>query len=572
MGKFKKRFVVIPILVLAIGGGVYAAAMAKRHSDSFVNVVSVAEADESYNMYWWSNENFGGTLKKGSVQNVTVNPTLKIDEVKVKKGDTVSKGDVLFTYDTKSLELNRDEAENNVKALENQITIANNELAVLKKLQPSENAPADYVPDDSNNFDSPLTPDEPTVEFEYEKEITPDSVPIMGDGSRDEPFVFYVGFDTVVTKEYLESLCEEENERFALFYVCDEEGNPIFARLVDGTKLDRENVDVWCVSDGVNIGEDGSVTFDGGSSAFASFIIQSQLPTGNGDIDPSEFEGLGGMDELFGYPEDSFVNNGDNSLGSDGSDYEISEKDNYVFSKEELKNMISEKEKEIEQLGFQKRQAEINVKKALLLFETGAEVAELSGTVTFLAKDINSLSDSGAYITITSSSGMSVAASIGEFSLSKIAIGTPVTVTDWSSGNTYDGEITSISDKPLEDWATTTESYYEFIVTVDQEFDLGEESYVDISIVDEYSSGGIILMSIFVRSEGGRSYVMVVNDDNVLEKRYVTIGRNYYGEMQEVVNGLSYDDRIAIPYGKTEEGKPVKDVDYNTILWGSGLF
>ena len=569
MGKFKKRFVVIPILVLAIGGVFYSALEAKRSSASVVSVVKVSEADESYDMYG-EESSYSGSLKKGSVQNVKVNTELKIDEVKVKKGDKISKGDVLFTYETKSLELNAEEAENNVKAVENKIKIAENELSVLKKLQPSENAPKDYVPEvieQVETFDVPSV-----VKFEYEKRITPDSIPVMGNGSADEPFIFYVGSDTVVTKEYLISLCGDENgAKFALFYVCDEEGDPLFARLVDGSKIDAETIEMWCVSDGVEISPEGNVSYDGSSSEFAIFIMQSNSPIGNNDeeqIPDSMPQGFEGLENLYGYTE-----NAAQEVSEKDSDYEISEKDNYVYSKEELKTMISEKEKEIEQLGFEKKQAEINVKKAKLLLETGAEVAELSGTVTFVAKDINHLSESGAYITITSSSGMSVASTIGEFSLSKISIGMPVTVTDWSSGSSYSGEITSISDKPqASDSENSTESYYEFVVTVEESFEINEDGYVSIQLDDGSSlSKGVYLYGLFVRQEGGRYYVMVANEDNVIEKRYVTVGNKMYGIMFEVVDGITRDDRIANAYGNTAEGMPVVDGDYDAILYGSSL-
>ncbi len=580
MKRFKANYVIVPLLILAVAAGMIYSASETENSKDFVNVASVDAISKYYGGFGGADEenSYRGTLKKGTVQDVKFSSELKIDEVKVKKGDKVSKGDVLFTYDTSSVIFLKDTSNNNIKKIENEIKIAKNEIEILKKLQPSENAPQDYVPEEpevtvpEQETEPIRTADVPKMNFVYEKLVTTSSEPVSGLGTAEDPFVFFVGTDTMVSADYLKELSgDEKTTKHALFYVCDADGNPLFARGVDGSKIDKENVTDWSVSDGVGITPDGSVSFSGSSADFASFIIQapsapsedpaaSEIAEG---FDITALEGMIGSSEANDQPQ--------NTNESEDSDYELSLNDNYLYSREQLKNMISENEKKIESLQLKKKQAELDVRKSEKLLETGAETATLDGTVTFVAKDIYHLAESGAYVTVTSNNGMSVASYIGEFSLSDIEGDMEVKVTDLSTGNSSYGKVTSISDLPSSELSTATESFYEFVVTVEEPLELEEDNFVSIKPVETEKEEVIQIMSMFVRSEGSKSYVMVANDDNVIEKRYVKVGQSFYGMFINVTGGLSRDDRLAIPYGKTEEGKPVKDVNIDTLIYGESI-
>ena len=53
-----------------------------------------------------------------------------------------------------------------------------------------------------------------------------------------------------------------------------------------------------------------------------------------------------------------------------------------------------------------------------------------------------------------------------------------------------------------------------------------------------------------MRSEDGKSYCMIADENNRLKKQYVVTGRTVYGSAVEIKSGLTEDDRIAFPYGK----------------------
>ena len=61
-----------------------------------------------------------------------------------------------------------------------------------------------------------------------------------------------------------------------------------------------------------------------------------------------------------------------------------------------------------------------------------------------------------------------------------------------------------------------------------------------------------------MRDEDGKSYVLKAGEDGRLVKQYVQTGKILYGSSVEIKSGLSEQDRIAFPYGKTaKEGAKV---------------
>ncbi len=75
-------------------------------------------------------------------------------------------------------------------------------------------------------------------------------------------------------------------------------------------------------------------------------------------------------------------------------------------------------------------------------------------------------------------------------------------------------------------------------------------------------ANGIYIEKAYVRDEDGRKYVLKAGEDNRLTKQYVKTGKTYWGYTVEIVEGLTMEDRIAFPYGKTaKEGIKVKETE-----------
>ena len=133
--------------------------------------------------------------------------------------------------------------------------------------------------------------------------------------------------------------------------------------------------------------------------------------------------------------------------------------------------------------------------------------------------------------------------------------GREVTVNDWNTGMTYTGTVDSIGDFPSTNgyysgMGNPNATYYPFRVFVDESADLQAGSYVSILYSAEAGEQGIYLENPFLRTEAGKSYVLVLGENGKLEQRFVTTGKSLWGSYTQILSGLTEADLIAFPYGK----------------------
>ena len=75
-------------------------------------------------------------------------------------------------------------------------------------------------------------------------------------------------------------------------------------------------------------------------------------------------------------------------------------------------------------------------------------------------------------------------------------------------------------------------------------------------------SDSIYIEKAYVRDEDNRKYVLKQDSNNCLVKQYVKTGKTLYGSSVEIVSGLTKEDKIAFPYGKSaKEGVKVKTTE-----------
>ncbi len=593
--RFKKRAIFIPLLILIVVGGAVGGIAYKKYTDSFAKVTSVAELTSMF-----SSDNMGmlycqGILEDGSIQKVNVNSEFNIKNIKVEKGDTVEKGDLLVEYDTEFLQLGVDSCQTQIDMLDNRIKIAENELLTLKGLIPSENAPATQpsTQPQTEPTDSNAEPDNDMPEIpEYETTITNKTTPLAGDGSKDSPFIFNVGVEAVVKKDYMQYLAgdiasattptsapqnatqpTQINSKYAMFHIY---GNEVllYSWLVDGTLLTENDIEDWYCSAGVEISENGNIQVAQGVNLFATLVTYNNL---NAPVADDYYED--DSESILG--ENISIDDVLSQLENDGSftesNGEISANDNYVYTQSELQYMITSKNDELLQLNFEKRQAEIELKVAQDNLNHGGEVANIRGTVTFVATSADDAIKNGSYITIVNDSVSSVTATVSEKDLPNVKVGMKATVSVDFKETEYEGTIIEISNEISKNTGydifgvtDETASYYDVTIELDDKLDIEENSDVVVMIDINSNQKSIWIETPFVRTENGKSYVLVANENNVLEKRYVKIGGRLYSYTVMITEGLSEDDRIALPYGNSTEGKPTKDVTYDEMY--SGFF
>lgn len=500
--KVMKRVLVIAIVaavaVGGIGGGIYV-----QRSKMTAEVQSVADLNSGY---WGDDVNSSGLVTNDYSQTVEISKEDEIKEVYVEEGQQVQKGDKLLALDTTVTTLNLQGKELEVENLKNQITLAQNELKKLKNTKPYVEPSEPVKPDSS----TPSTPDVPEMSVDAYNYILWTAVPYNqneADGSAENPYRYLCTEDAYVTGSFFSQLSE------AGLHVVFEihENNSVSGELlseweVDGSQIVVPDADTrWSVADHTQLTEDTDVS----------------------DTDTVDDTGADAIDQ--------------------GG-----------YTQSELNGMISEQEKKIKDLDLDKRKAELDVEKLKAQSSDGIIYANVTGTVKNLQDKDNLPTDGTPFMEIAGSEGLYVTGGISELLLDKVKPGQTVSVSSWESGTSCEAEITEIKNYPSTDVSSygggnNNVSYYPFVAYIEDSTGLRNGEYVDLNMTvsDEEDGASIYIFKGYVRSENGKSYVLKADENDRLVKQYVKTGKIINGDTIEIKSGLTEDERIAFPYGKT---------------------
>ena len=189
-------------------------------------------------------------------------------------------------------------------------------------------------------------------------------------------------------------------------------------------------------------------------------------------------------------------------------------------------------------------------------FNDGNIRATLDGEVVTLLTEEESKENHTPMMKVSGGGGFYVEGSVSELEKDTLKPGQEVTINDWNTGMTYTGEVQSIGDFPVtgNGWngmGNPNASYYPFHVFIDGSADLQEGSYVSVTYSAAEAENGIYLENPFLRTDDGEPYVYVRGKNGRLEKRLVTTGKSLWGSYTQILSGLTEEDYIAFPYGKT---------------------
>jgi multidrug efflux pump subunit AcrA (membrane-fusion protein) len=242
------------------------------------------------------------------------------------------------------------------------------------------------------------------------------------------------------------------------------------------------------------------------------------------------------------------------------------------YTAAQIAQMRAEQEKAIRDLQFQIKMAEADYKIKQTEAADSNVYAQLDGTVVSLLTPDESVLNMQPLMKVSSGGGFYVQGSVGELQKDNLQIGQEVTVNDWNTGMTYTGSVISVADYPAPNDGgfygngNPNVSVYPFTVFIDGSADLQAGSYVSVMYSAASVESGIYLENPFLRTEQGQSYVYVAGEDGLLEKRFVTTGKSLWGNYTEILDGLTAEDLIAFPYGKTvKEGAETLESDHSTL-------
>ena len=222
----------------------------------------------------------------------------------------------------------------------------------------------------------------------------------------------------------------------------------------------------------------------------------------------------------------------------------------------EIAKLRKEQVKKVKELAAAAKMTESEYNLMEREFTDGNLRAPLDGEVVTLLTEVESKENHTPMMKVSGGGGFYVEGSVSELEKDTLKPGQEVTINDWNTGMTYTGEVQSIGDFPVtgNGWngmGNPNASYNPVHVFIDGSADLQEGSYVSVTYSAAEAENGIYLENPFLRTDDGEPYVYVRGKNGRLEKRLVTTGKSLWGSYTQILSGLTEEDYIAFPYGKT---------------------
>lgn len=565
MNKTVKRGLLIAAGVVAACGVVWGGlTLARNAQRGNVNVYAVS--DFSMSDYWGDTSQTSGMVTTDEMQKIFLSDTQKVSKVYVEEGQTVKKGDKLLSYDTTLTSLDVERAqiayEKQVLALETskkeleRLQLAMDQEALQEKMDELQ-AEIDKKYEESRKgiFDKETQP----IEAGKPQLLTK----LSGDGSKEKPLYYDWNSEDALTSENLIKLLPENSGAVVYVVLVIHVDNTTLGDIVNCCGLRLEWVNPSGGGESGEGGQTGGETGDTGDVAGQTGDDGQTTPVtpGTGEDQPETPKETVKIfpAKLAEAPQIVIDGTTDEILALQKELEELQKLFEESYPKEELVKMIRDKIREISEMDVTIKLAAVNLEQVKKEVGSDTVYSELNGT-------IKAVRDSGsadfdktqAVVEVSGGGGYYIEGALSELELDTVSIGETVQVSSWMTGASAEGEIVEISDYPTDNansWSdgNSNVSYYPFKVFVSEDADLREGDYVEMSYQNSTGSADgntLYLESMFIRTENGKSYVLVRGDHDRLEKRWVQTGRNLWGSYTQIRGGLTVDDFVAFPYGR----------------------
>ena len=517
MNKTVKRGLLIAAGVVAACGVVWGGlTLARNAQRGNVNVYAVS--DFSMSDYWGDTSQTSGMVTTDEMQKIFLSDTQKVSKVYVEEGQTVKKGDKLLAYDSTLSQAEVDTAEIQLERMQLNLENSKDDLELYKRAQNREELQAEY-----NQLAAELEQliKEQDEKDKYYSPVTEGPITVEGftGSTKDRPLYYRLLEDT------------KKNE----YYLTDD-----YIR----TKIlqNRTRAYVVLVQNAGNV-RNGAVT------CYGMYIVSDDTAA------PLK---LKLMNDLPAYVDDYSTKITPEIKAAQQKLEKMQDLLSESHSKEELKSLIATTEKAVYDYTRSVKQAQIDLDKKKKELGDGTVYSEIDGTVKAVRDASEAYNNSEPVVEVSGGGGYYITGSLGELDLGKVKIGDTVQISSWMTGTSCEGQIVEISDFPTENgsyWggdSNSNVSYYPFKVFVTEDANLQAGDYVDMSyrktVTDDGSS--LYLQTMFIRSENGKSYVLLRGEDGRLEQRWVQTGRDLWGSYTQIRGGLTVDDYVAFPYGR----------------------
>ena len=599
-GKAPKKFFITLVILLCVAaaavGGYY---LLKHFTGKEVNVYPVE--DLSMNYAWATEAQTDGRVTTDRIQSVYISETQQITEIYVEEGQAIAIGDPILAFDTTLSELELDRQAIKVSQLELDIREQEEKLAEI----------------DTYKIGSPSY-NEPVYDNSYSEDlIIPAYLPYYqkGVGTATDPMVYLWNDDCTYDTAFMASLVALSAELKAAQNPPEDTDTPAgdtdppaedtdtpaedTDTPAEDTDTPAEDADPPAEDTDPPVEDTNPPTEDTDTPAGDADppVEDTDPPAGDtdtpaGDVPNASEEQKNPYVYVVFEVRDSDAINGTvlrnwemailmNEDGtwsfqivepvyepaedaSSGYVPEVYVDDTVYYSASEIAQMKAETKQKIIDLKLELKMAELEYDRLSYELSNGIVYSTVDGVVKNLRDPEIALAENEPVVLVSGGGGYYITAALSEMELASMAVGDTVTIQSWENYTTIeDAAIVEISEYPDETgqyWhyseGNQNVSLYPFTVFVSEDASLREGEWVTIT----YTPGGeetegFYVEVPFIREENGKSYVYTPGKDGRLEKRFVATGGNLWGSYIKILDGLTTEDYIAFPYGRSvEEG------------------
>lgn len=489
-----------------------------------VNVISVTDVG-------MSGDNFGGMnyyygpVRSDNIQSVFVSDSQIVTEVLVKEGQAVKKGDPLLRYDTTLSDIQLERAEISVKQAQLALENARKDLDRINGMKP-------YTP-------PPTT--EPTTEGPTKPLVPAESLPYLygGKGTRERPYRILWSDDLTYDDAYILSILGDKTEGWFAFEIREQNA-------VEGELHSRFGLHVTVYTK----------TTPPEPAPTDPTDAPEPLPTEEPQPTVSQPEPVTETRLYYSFFVPTDAPSDDEAPDTPADQWQD---DSSGYTAAEIARMRAEKQKEIRDLDLKYRMEQVEYERKKDEADNGTVYAKVDGTVTRLVSEETARAENRALLVVSGGGCYYVDISVDEFTCQTLKPGTPATAQSWWPESAfYEGTVEEVTTVPSPDNnyngnGNPNVTMYKVVISIPADANVQEGSYLDVQLgqSDSVDSNTLWLQKMFIRYEGSRAYVYKRNADGLLEKCYIQTGSDLWGSYTEIRRGLTMDDWIAFPYGKT---------------------
>lgn len=598
--------------VSAVAVGVITGIKFYIDSTNTIEVNSVATLNTGY----WDNPSTStGFVSSSNTQSISYDSSKTITNIFVQQGQEIKAGDPLLSYDTTSLQATVDDNQLSVEKAQNAITLAQHELEKLVNTTPipdSTPVPTQEPVPTTDPIPLPLPSTPKKDENGYypyilslsqaEKNIqsykifyisvpseegveiaAPQFGPEENNNWKEERIQTEYGTACFywIQYSYTDGTTNAYSQNDAQIYINDTQSIPSSSLFIAGTKENPYTFNLILDDNSANPVIYGKLFNDiSEEQIYLQFNLYQKQEDDSIDlyaswkIQSNQFASLQSIQDGDTYSLLSFTKQDQQYEENDDSDNNEETDDTQIidgYTEAELAKAIRDKKLELRSLDLDYRKAQITLKENKELLSDGIVRAKHSGIVQKCADIANLPQDGSAIIEVVGGSGYYITGFISELLLDSVKIGDEVGAYSWSSGNSCTATIQNIDTFPASDnyyngSGNPNVSYYSFEAYTEDTASLTPGDYLELTL-DNSSinpNQSIWLSKAYVKKEGKKYYVMK-EENGLLVKQYVKVGRIAWGDNMEILDGITETDYIAFAYSKNaKEGTKTQNVDQSS--------